>query len=362
VTPGEPAPLSSSIAIVGGGVIGLSLAWRLAQSGSTVTVFDQSTAGSEASWAAAGMLAPGGEYDEDSPALAFGLASRRLYPSFIDQLQAETGISIDLQENGALELAYSAGELKALEAKAARQATLGIPSKALDLGKVRAFWPRIRHEGLHGARFYPEDAVVNPREMTAALRAACVALGVELSETVRVASVHMEHSGAEVVADSARFRFDGAVIAAGAWSSGIEVAGVPPLPASKPIKGHLIGYHQPEQTCGTIVRHREVYALQRANGLLVVGASVEDVGWDRTLRSDIVEDLRKSAANIFPHLAETTPTEVWTGFRPAGTLQVGSWHSPRLWLAYGHYRNGILLAPWTATTLAGEINATLGTR
>jgi glycine/D-amino acid oxidase-like deaminating enzyme len=105
-----------------------------------------------------------------------------------------------------------------------------------------------------------------------------------------------------------------------------------------------------------------MYALQRANGLLIVGASVEDVGWDRTLRSDIVEHLCKAAADIFPHLAETTPTEVWTGFRPAGTLQVGSWHSPRLWLAYGHYRNGILLAPWTARKLADEINATLGTR
>ena len=105
-----------------------------------------------------------------------------------------------------------------------------------------------------------------------------------------------------------------------------------------------------------------MYALQRANGLLIVGASVEDVGWDRTLQSDIIEHLCKAGAGIFPHLAETTPTDTWTGFRPGGTLEVGAWHSPRLWLAYGHYRNGILLAPWTARKLADEINATLGTR
>jgi glycine/D-amino acid oxidase-like deaminating enzyme len=167
---------------------------------------------------------------------------------------------------------------------------------------------------------------------------------------------------AEIHADSGPFRFDAAVIAAGAWSSAIQIEGVPPIPLSKPIKGHLIGYHQPDQTCNTIVRHRNVYALQRANGLLIIGASVEDVGWDRRVQSHIVEELCTSAADIFPHLAETTPTEVWTGFRPGGTLEVGRWHSPRLWLAYGHYRNGILLAPWTARKVSDEINASLKTR
>ncbi len=361
MNPRVPAPQSGSIAIVGGGVIGLSVAWRLAQSGWKVSVFDQSKTASEASWAAAGMLAPGGEYDQHSPVVAYGLESRLLYRSFVDELQAESGASIDFQENGALELAYSAGEFAALEEKAARQLTLGITSKALDRARVVAFWPRVRREDLYGARFYPEDAVVNPREMTAALASVCAALRVEINEALRVTSVQVEEGGAEVSADGASFRFDAAVIAAGAWSSGIEITGVPPVPASKPIKGHLIGYHQPEQTCSTIVRHGDLYALQRANGLLIVGASVEDVGWDRSVDADIVEELCTGAAAVFPHLAETTPTEVWTGFRPGGTLAVGSWHSPRLWLAYGHYRNGILLAPWTARTLADQINATLRT-
>lgn len=357
-----PALEPGSIAVVGGGVIGLSVAWRLAQSGWRVTVFDQSKRASEASWAAAGMLAPGGEYDEDSPLVAFGLESRVLYRAFIEELQGESGASIDFQENGALELAYSAGEFAALEAKAALQLTLGIPSKALDTARVAAFWPRVRRDGLYGARFYPEDAVVNPREMTAALVTACTALPVDIKESLRVASVHVEEQSAEVNTDAASFRFDAAVIAAGAWSSGIDITGVPPVPASKPIKGHLVGFHQPEQTCSTIVRDGHLYALQRANGLLIVGASVEDAGWDRSVHENIVEELCREAARIFPHLSETTPTEAWTGLRPGGTLTVGSWHSPRLWLAYGHYRNGILLAPWTARTLAGQINATLRTR
>jgi glycine/D-amino acid oxidase-like deaminating enzyme len=190
----------------------------------------------------------------------------------------------------------------------------------------------------------------------------CAAQGVDIRESLRVGSVLVETGSAEILTDAGPFRFDAAVIAAGAWSSSIGIAGVPPVPPSKPIKGHLIGYHQPDQTCSTIVRHRNVYALQRANGLLIVGASVEDVGWDRTVQSQVVGELCTLAADIFPHLAETTPTEIWTGFRPAGTLEVGQWHSLRLWLAYGHYRNGILLAPWTARKLSDEINASLKTR
>jgi glycine oxidase len=167
---------------------------------------------------------------------------------------------------------------------------------------------------------------------------------------------------AEIDAETASLRFDAVVIAAGAWSSEIEVLGVPPIPGAKPIKGHLVGYRQPEQTCSTIVRHGHLYVLQRANGLLIIGASVEDVGWDRAVRSEIVEELCACGAAVFPHLAETTPSEVWIGFRPGGTLEVGSWHSPRLFLAYGHFRNGILLAPWTASKLSDEINASLETR
>jgi glycine oxidase len=361
VSPGDPGRNRGSIAIVGAGVIGLSLAWRLAQSGWKVTVFDQSRPGAEASWAAAGMLAPGGEYEEHSPALEFGLESRRVYKSFVAELRAASGTFIDFQENGALELAYSNDELSTLEAKAARQQILGIPSKSISGAHVHAFWPRIDHECLLGARFYPEDAIVNPREMTAALSVACAALGVVINGGLRVNAVRVSDDSAEVTTDATTLRFDAVAIAAGAWSSQIEVIGVPAIPVAKPIKGHLVGYHQPEQTCSTIVRRGHLYILQRANGLLIIGASVEDVGWDREIRRDIVDELCRSGAAIFPHLAETTPSEVWIGFRPGGDLEVGSWHSPRLWLAYGHYRNGILLAPWTARKLTDDINASLET-
>jgi glycine/D-amino acid oxidase-like deaminating enzyme len=112
--------------------------------------------------------------------------------------------------------------------------------------------------------------------------------------------------------------------------------------------------------CVTIVRHNHTYMLQRANGLLIVGASAERVGFDRTVDQSAVIRLEKEAAQIMPHLAETSPTEIWTGFRPGGDkLHLGQWHSPKVYLAYGHYRNGILLAPATAERIKREIIASL---
>ncbi len=150
------------------------------------------------------------------------------------------------------------------------------------------------------------------------------------------------------------------MIAAGAWSNAIAVEGVPALPSAEPVKGHLIGYQQPEQTCHTVVRHGHGYLLQRANGLLICGTSVEHVGFDREIKPDVVASLAAQAAFVFPHLRDVAPSEVWTGFRPSSdALHMGRWHSDHLYLAYGHYRNGILLAPLTAERIASEITANL---
>jgi glycine oxidase len=339
-------PVGLSIAIIGGGIIGMSIAWRLAQAGFTVTVFEKSTIGGEASWAGAGMLSPGGEFDEDSEMARLAVESRDLYRHFVEELQRESKLEIDFQETGALDLAYSAAELTQLAARAERQAAIGIPSRPVSAEQIATFWPRVRKEELAGGYFYPGDASVNPRDVVTALRVACTNRGVKLIEKNEIHIVDPEAYGVTI-------------IAAGAWSSSITIAGLPPLPPSEPIRGHLIGYRQPEQTCSTIIRHNHTYLLQRANGLLIVGASVEHAGFDRTINEAAVADLQAQAARVMPHLGETTPTEIWNGFRPGSDhLHIGPWHSPRVYLAYGHYRNGILLAPVTAQ----RITASLQTR
>jgi len=350
-----------SIGIVGGGLIGLASAWRLAQAGFQVTVYERAWFGKEASWAGAGMLAPGGEIEEASEFASLAVASRGLYSDFVRELEQTAGIQIDYQECGALDLAYSAEEWRALEARAEQQRALSIPSKRIEAKQVTTFWPRVRTEGLFGALFYPGDAIVNPRDVVAALLEACRNASVELLPERSVERVQILGNEAIVETKGDRRRFRAVVVAAGAWSNSIPIVGVPGLPLVEPIKGHLIGYQQPEQTCNTIIRHGHTYLLQRANGLLIAGASVERTGWDRSIDPNISRNLAEKAGFVLPHLTETTPSQVWIGFRPGSeALRVGSWHSDALYLAYGHFRNGILLAPQTAADLTASLVAALG--
>jgi len=308
------------------------------------------------------MLAPGGEIDEPSELAAMAIEARQIYPAFVRELERESGLAIDFQELGAIDLAYSAEELMALEARAAKQSALGIASHPVARERVSAFWPRVRKEGHVGARFYPGDGLVNPREVVSALRAACLRMGVRFVENCRVAEISDRGLDVEVNIAQGVERYQAVLIAAGAWSGSIALKPFP-LPTSWPVRGHLLGYQQPAETCNTIIRHGHTYLMQRASGLLIAGTSVETVEFDRRVDDQIVSRLSSAAGFVMPHLLETSPTEAWVGFRPASEqLQLSRWQSGNVYLAYGHYRNGILLAPLTADRLAKEISANLGTR
>jgi glycine oxidase len=307
------------------------------------------------------MLSPGGEIEQASELAALSVQSRRLYAEFVHELETKSGVPIDYQECGGLQLAYSDAEWQDAQARAARQASVGIEAKPLNPKQVATFWPRVRREGLVGALFYPGDAIVNPRDIMAALTAACGKAGVSILQNATVRRVVVRSTDVSLEAESHTENFGAAVVAAGAWSSSIEASGVPAFPAAVPVKGYLIGYQQPQQTCGTIVRHGHTYLLQRANGLLIAGSTEERAGFDRNVDPKQVEQLRRAAAYLMPHLSdsylgESEPTEAWVGFRPASdALRIGPWHSERVLLAYGHYRNGILLAPVTAERIAEQI-------
>jgi glycine oxidase len=336
-------------AVIGGGIVGASIAWRLAQHGKRVVLFDKGRIGEQASWAGAGMLAPGGEVEKSSSFSDLCIESRRLYPDFIHQLTEESGEPIDYQECGALDLAYSETEWADLKRRAAVQASLGVLGRELSTARVRAFSPYVQMDALTGALFFAEDATVDPRDVMRALKVACANRDVDLRENTPAEQLAVTDT--EVIVNGTAFSH--AVLAAGAWSGDIAVSGVPALPASEPVKGHLLGFDLQLGACPTILRRQHTYFLQRGNGRLITGASLERVGYNSDIDSQIVRKLHEEATELLPILEKLQPADAWIGFRPySESLHVGAWHGSRLHLAYGHFRNGILLAPVTAKKIA----------
>ncbi|HVW09642.1 MAG TPA: FAD-dependent oxidoreductase [Bryobacteraceae bacterium] len=320
-----------TVAIAGAGIIGLTTAWRLARQGWQVTVFDRREVLHEASWAAAGMLAPGGEIDAASdPALVrMALASLDLYPEFVRDLEEDSGFSLEYRRCGAIDLA-------ATEEKAALQAALGIHSSPCDFRGRRARW-------------YPNDAVVDPLSINDALRAVCRRYEVQ---------IHEHEPVSELLPNAVRtahgeFAADRIVVACGAWSSEL----LPGLPRSYPVRGHLISFDLSPGLLPAIVRDAHTYLIQRENGSVIAGSSMEMAGFDRAVHPEIVEAIRRRAADLVPELAGLEPTNCWTGLRPASDTGPVIRRIPgtNTWAAYGHFRNGILLAPYTCRLIAEEI-------
>jgi glycine oxidase len=344
--------MAFDVIIVGAGIIGGSVAWRLAQRGLRVALLDAAHMGAEASSAGAGMLAPGGEIESPSPWNDFALESLRLYADFVLELESATGRPIDYRRSGAVEIAFTGEEWSALHARARVQAMLGIPSCPFPPSEI----PLLRTE-VAGGLFYPEDALVDPHDLMSALRVACERSGVAIREGIRVIEIRPKADSVQVISSTEVVEAGAAVVAAGAWSSLIAVERVR-LPHAFPVRGHLMGFQLEPGSLGPILRRGPTYLLQRAGGFTVAGTSSEDAGFDRHLDPQILADIHRRAAELAPMLSSRTADERWLGFRPgieADGPAIGRAGQTALWLAYGHYRNGILMAPATAARVAAEI-------
>ena len=326
----------AGVLIIGGGLIGSSIAWRLAQKGLRVTVVDAGNLGGEASTAGAGMLAPGSEAAKPSPWLDLGVESLRLYPEFIEELRSETGFDVEFRACGCLVL--DPGEhAHCLEA----------------LHRAAGIRTERRDEGL----FYPDDALTDPATLLRSLRLAAKKRGAILQHGSLTELEATDHAAV--------------VVAAGAWSGALQItsAGEPlRLPASTPVKGHLIGFQMRPGLLGPFLRKGHTYVLQRADGLVIAGTTEERVGFDTSVQFAACDAIHRRAADVVPELAAAEPVRRWIGFRPGPELEdgpvirriSGSAGITNVWLAYGHYRNGILLTPITAQRVASEIAQALG--
>jgi glycine oxidase len=198
---------------------------------------------------------------------------------------------------------------------------------------------------------------VDPVDVMRALHAACLARGVELREGTAVRRIEASRGEVRVDGEAAAR----AVLAAGAWSSSIEVTvegEAWALPRAYPVRGHLIGYSEGAGRLGPILRHHHTYLLQRSNGYTIAGTTAEEAGFDRTVSAPRVEEIREKAERLAPRLRAATRAGEWMGFRPAIARDAPAMEragDSALCLAYGHYRNGILLAPASAERVAGMV-------
>jgi glycine oxidase len=353
-----PVTCRPRVIIVGAGVIGLGIGWRLARR-ADVTIFDRGKAGAGASHAAAGMLAACCEAEPSEDALiALGRQSQARWPAFAEELRRASGIDVELRQEGTLVLALTADDETEIMHRLAFQRALDLPLEWLSAAETRAREPRLVGK-IVGALFSPQDHQVDNRKLTQALRVAAEAAGAKICEHRAVRQIVTQGGRATGVAleDGTMAAADSVVLAAGAWSR--SIGGLPPdrRPPVRPIKGQMLALRM--DAGAPLLRHvlwaPGAYLVPRRDGRLVVGATVEEKGFDDTITAGGMLTLLEAAWRAVPAIEELPIEEVWVGHRPGSRDDapiLGPGPLDGLFYATGHHRNGILLAPVTADAMA----------
>jgi glycine oxidase len=363
---------SFDVAVVGGGAVGLAVGWRAAQQGLRVAILERHQPGHGTSWVAAGMLAPVTEVTlVERHLLKLGLAAAERYPSFAEELGAASGIDSGYSDCGTLLLARDGDEAQALEREFELRRQLGLRVERLLPSQARRREPALAPT-VRLAVEVKGDHAIDPRQLTQALVGAIASAGGELRTEAPVERVQGAQDGVVTGVKLASGEVIGAehvVIAAGPWSgglSGIPEAAMIPL---RPVKGQLLRLHDPAGPglLTHVLRMSTGYLVPRGDGRYVLGATMEERGFDTTVTAGAAFELLRDATELVPALAELIIDELLAGLRPAtpdNAPAIGPGAVPGLHWAVGHYRNGILLAPVTADIvlagLAGEESGELG--
>ncbi|GLZ03515.1 glycine oxidase ThiO [Actinomadura sp. NBRC 104412] len=346
------------IAIIGAGVIGLATAWRAAARGAVVTLVDPEP-GSGASAVAAGMLTPVSEvaYGEER-LLALGLASRDRYGAFVAELEEETGLGTGYRADGILEVAFDTDDLRYLDEVRRLQERWGIPTEALTGRECRRLEPMLA-PGVRGGLLASEDGSIDPRRLAPALLAAAEKRGVRMVRR-RATGVIVEKDVAVGVRleGGGEVRAERVLLAAGAWSGGLEGVPAEVLPPVRPVKGQVIRLRTAvpflRRSTRGLVKGSSIYLVPRADGEVVVGATQEEMGFDTRVTAGGLWELLRDARELVPGITELEFAEVSAGLRPGSPDNaplMGPTALPGLVVGTGHYRNGILLTPVSADIL-----------
>jgi glycine oxidase len=348
--------------IVGGGVIGLSCAWRAARRGLRVRVLERGQPGDGASGVAAGMLAPVGEatWGEDE-LLGFALESHRRWPRFAAELEDATGTEAGFVEPGAVHVALDRDEAEALRRRFELMRSVDLDAEWLSAREVRALEPGLVPSASAGVHA-PHESTADPRVLLEALRAAAEAAGAEVVTSADVVDAILEDGrlAGVTTTDGIEHRAERTVLAGGAWSG--EAAWLPAgaRPPVRPVKGEILTLRGPaaDPVCEHVIVSERVYIVPRPDGRLIVGATVLERGFDTQVTAGGVFELLREAYRALPDVAELELAEATAGLRP-GTPDnaplIGVSELDGLLLATGHFRNGILLAPATADAIAAML-------
>lgn len=353
------------VAVIGGGVIGLSVAWATLRRGLRVLVLDRGETEASATYVAAGMLAPTSEAAHGEEALlTLGLASASLYEQWCAELTEASGLDPGLRRCGSLMIARDRDEAEALEHELAYRESLGLAARRLRPTEARRLEPALA-PALRLALEIPDDHAIDPRALTAALSAAVRAAGGEVRSDAEVASLVCTEERVEGVTLASGERIDAArvVVAAGAWAA--QLSGLPEharVPV-RPVKGQILRLRDPTGPglLSRVLRLADGYLVPRGDGRYVLGATVEERGWDQEPTAGGVFELLRAARETLPGVDEWIVEEVSAGLRPGtpdNSPLLGAGELEGLFWATGHYRGGVLLAPITGevlgAVLAGE--------
>lgn len=341
------------VLIVGGGVIGCGLAYALAREGASVRLLERDEIGRGASATAAGMLAPLAESRAGDPLRVAGLASMALLDDHVDTLRELSGIDPRLERSGILQLALP-GESARLHAHARSLASFDC--SWLDADELRKREPRVAPD-LEGGLWSPREAHVDGLLLSRAFAGAAERRGAKIETGAEVVGLELDGARSVGVRTSAgRVSAGEVVLCAGAWTGLTRVSA--PLPVS-PVKGQVVVLRTPRSPLRTVLWGDDVYLVPRSNGELIVGATVEHAGFDARITAEGVEQLLAGARRLVPALRDCAFLEARAGLRPDSADHlplVGPVPGvPGLFVASGHFRNGILLAAVTALGLARQI-------
>jgi glycine oxidase len=349
---------SFDVAVIGGGVIGCAIAWRLGQAGQRVVVIERGEVGREASWAAGGMLAPLSEADQADAFFELAVASRAMYAGLARELRRVTGIDIEYRTEGTLYLALTDKDEVELEQRWRWQQAAGLKVEKLGAEAVHKREPLLNPK-LRWALRFPDDHQVNNRQLMTALAAAARETGVAFWTNTEATALEITNGqvfGVETTKKN--IAANTVIIAAGSWSSllrtrdNAEVMDV----SVEPIRGQMLALEMPAPALQHVVYSSSGYLVPRLNGQVIVGSTTETVGYDKRVTAEGMTSIIARATEIAPSLSQQAVLEIWAGLRPKAKDDwpiLGRDEQIRgLVYATGHYRNGILLAPITAQVIS----------